>query len=94
MQDMDIREIKTLMVRHYDYDPELVAEMTDEEIQATGNQIMEEFAGSELEEELKRLPDTDPDNEDNEDSTLLDLLDLYDDIHDDSDMYPNGRDDD
>lgn len=85
------RDMENLLIDFYDYDYHVAKRMTDVDLEDTVNDIITEFESSELKEKMDEscLIDLDDDE-----SSLLDILTEWEDVCDDSDMYPNGHDDD
>lgn len=91
--EMSSEDIKKLLTSYYDYDEFMVEFMDDDELEYAAQEVINDFEGSETEQDIRQSCLIDLDDE-NEPQTLLEVLETWEDICDDSDMYPNGKDDD
>lgn len=91
VENMTCAEMIGLLTEFYEYDIDDIHEMTDDEFKSTVENIIDEFTESDLFKQIEEsgLIDVyDPDN------SIYDILKEWDDVMDEDDMYPNGKDDD
>ena len=86
--EMSTSDKVKLLINHYGYTDDDLSDMDDEYLDSLVQEKIDEFDDSNLKAEIEQSGLMEIDD----DMTLLDILTEWDDIHDESDMYPNGRD--
>ena len=87
--NMSMSDKVKLLVTHYGYDQEEIESLESEEVDSMVKEVAMDFEESDLKVEIE---DSGLIDFEDEEMNLLEILDQWDEIHDESDMYPNGRD--
>lgn len=90
VNEMTPREVRQTLIRFAHRDEDELLEMDEDELYAIMEMFIDEFDESGLRKEIEDSGYIDLDDSE---TTIYDVLTEWSDLNDDSDLFPNGKDD-